>query len=191
MRDQYKVLQEAYERVTEDSKEVSQIINQARTITQGYIKLLKNKKVTGVQLGDYKQKNINPLISFICSYVNHSTPQELAKFRHYLTELLTTIWLEIDGQYWEEEMNKLVTGAVEYGEVNLDNLEDLAQQGNKHITEVVKPAKEEEVDPKELAKGIKVEMEHTDDPKEAKRIALQHLAEIKDYYSRLEKVEKK
>lgn len=61
----------------------------------------------------------------------------------------------------------------------------------RYVNEVVKPAKEKEVDPKELAKGIKVEMEHTDDPKEAKRIALQHLAEIKDYYSRLEKVEKK
>ena len=61
----------------------------------------------------------------------------------------------------------------------------------KYLNEVITPAKEEDVDAEELAKGIKVEMEHTDDPEEAKKIALQHLAELKDYYSRLEKIEKK
>jgi hypothetical protein len=33
--------------------------------------------------------------------------------------------------------------------------------------------------------GIRVEMEHTDNPKEAKIIALQHLAEDPKYYSKL------
>lgn len=42
----------------------------------------------------------------------------------------------------------------------------------------------------ELKKGIKVEMEHTTDPVIAKRIALDHLAEISDYYTRLLKMEK-
>ena len=41
-------------------------------------------------------------------------------------------------------------------------------------------------DPEELEKGIKVEMEHTDDPEEAKRIALDHLLENPKYYSKLE-----
>jgi hypothetical protein len=45
------------------------------------------------------------------------------------------------------------------------------------------------VDPKELKIGIEVEKEHTDDLEIAKSIALDHLAEIDDYYSRLIKME--
>lgn len=41
----------------------------------------------------------------------------------------------------------------------------------------------------QLSKGIKVELEHTTDPKIAKEIALDHLAEFPDYYDRLEDVE--
>lgn len=48
---------------------------------------------------------------------------------------------------------------------------------------------EKEADPKELEMGIKVEMEHTKNKAVAKRIALDHLAEIKDYYTRLKKME--
>ena len=49
---------------------------------------------------------------------------------------------------------------------------------------------EEDADKKELEMGIKVEMEHTTDPVISKRIALDHLAEIPDYYTRLLKMEK-
>ena len=49
---------------------------------------------------------------------------------------------------------------------------------------------EADVDPNELAMGIKVEMEHTTDPEVAKKIALDHLSEIPDYYTRLAKMEK-
>jgi hypothetical protein len=48
---------------------------------------------------------------------------------------------------------------------------------------------EKDADSKELAMGIKVESEHTTNPLIAKRIALDHLAEIKDYYTRLKKME--
>ena len=44
-------------------------------------------------------------------------------------------------------------------------------------------------DPDELAAGIHIEMEHTDDPAVAKEIAKDHLAEIPDYYTRLIKME--
>ena len=43
----------------------------------------------------------------------------------------------------------------------------------------------------QLALGIQVELEHTDDPREAREIALDHLMELPDYYSRLAKMEKK
>lgn len=42
----------------------------------------------------------------------------------------------------------------------------------------------------EIKKGIKVEMEHTTIPLLAEKIAKDHLAEIPDYYTRLDKMEK-
>lgn len=47
----------------------------------------------------------------------------------------------------------------------------------------------DKADELELAKGIAIEMEHTDDPEVAKTIALDHLAEYDTYYSALEKME--
>jgi 2'-5' RNA ligase len=45
-------------------------------------------------------------------------------------------------------------------------------------------------DPKELAMGIEVEKEHTNNKKLAREIAMDHLKEIPDYYTRLAKMEK-
>lgn len=42
---------------------------------------------------------------------------------------------------------------------------------------------------KELAMGMKVEMEHTDDPEKVREIALDHLVEFPDYYTRLKEME--
>ncbi len=47
----------------------------------------------------------------------------------------------------------------------------------------------EDVDPDELADGIRVEMEHTDDPALAMEIALDHLTENPHYYTHLREVE--
>lgn len=63
----------------------------------------------------------------------------------------------------------------------------LAKMHVDTMSEFVQPAKEEDVNPEQLKMGIKVEMEHTDDPKKAKVIALQHLAEVPDYYTKLKK----
>jgi hypothetical protein len=48
---------------------------------------------------------------------------------------------------------------------------------------------ESDVDSGELSKGTEVETEHTPDRTTSKRIALDHLAEIPDYYKRLQKME--
>jgi hypothetical protein len=50
--------------------------------------------------------------------------------------------------------------------------------------------KDKDVSPEELKMGIEEEMEHTDDPDVAKRIALDHLATRKDYYTVLAQAEK-
>lgn len=47
----------------------------------------------------------------------------------------------------------------------------------------------EKYDREQLAMGIEVEMEHTNDPRIATEIAMDHLEEIGDYYTRLSKME--
>lgn len=47
----------------------------------------------------------------------------------------------------------------------------------------------DDVDPKQLAMGVEVEKEHTPDEETARRIALDHLAEMPDYYTRLKEME--
>lgn len=46
-------------------------------------------------------------------------------------------------------------------------------------------------DPKQIKKGIKVEMEHTDDPRIAEEIARDHLSEDPKYYDHLAEMERK
>lgn len=47
----------------------------------------------------------------------------------------------------------------------------------------------EDFDPEQLAKGIAVEMEHTNDEGVAREIAMDHLAEDPEYYKKLEVME--
>ncbi len=47
----------------------------------------------------------------------------------------------------------------------------------------------EDINPDQLKKGIKVEMEHTNIEPIARKIAIDHLTELDDYYDRLEKME--
>lgn len=56
---------------------------------------------------------------------------------------------------------------------------------------VEKGITEKDVDSDELALGIQVEKEHTDSDEIAKKIALDHLAEFKNYYSELKKMEER
>ena len=46
-------------------------------------------------------------------------------------------------------------------------------------------------DIEQIKKGLKVELEHTEDPEIALEITLDHLTEFEDYYDRLEKAEEK
>lgn len=53
-----------------------------------------------------------------------------------------------------------------------------------------KKVTEKDVDKKEFELGMKIEMEHTTNKRMARKIALDHLTEIPDYYTRLVKMEK-
>jgi len=74
-------------------------------------------------------------------------------------------------------MNKFILVSKILNEINLFGLADK------------KEFKETDANPDELAKGKEVEKEHTKDENIATKIALDHLAEIPDYYSRLKKME--
>jgi len=58
------------------------------------------------------------------------------------------------------------------------------------LSEGYSKGKDVKHDPKELKMGIKVEMEHTTNPIISRKIAMDHLVEIPDYYTRLAKMEK-
>ena len=60
----------------------------------------------------------------------------------------------------------------------------LKELGFKHYSE-----KEINPDPEQLDMGMEIEKEHTTNNKVAKLIALAHLSEIPDYYTRLKKME--
>lgn len=60
-------------------------------------------------------------------------------------------------------------------------IKDLSQKYNVSLKTIVT----------QLMKGIKIESEHTSDPKIAKEIALDHLGEDLYYYKKLEKIEDK
>jgi len=61
----------------------------------------------------------------------------------------------------------------------------------EYLSEIGKhnDAPDDRYDAKELERGIEIEMEHTDNEDEAKSIAKDHLSEIPDYYTRLDKME--
>lgn len=75
----------------------------------------------------------------------------------------------------EKTLNQIVGGLAD----NL-TLQDIAKKHNVTSQQIAS----------QLAKGIKVEMEHTNNRKMAEEIALDHLSELPDYYDKLKNVER-
>ncbi len=108
----------------------------------------------------------------------------------------------------EAEFNKFmmngIDGVSDYLAFNLERDEDFLRSKYNDLNEVLfeakkkankksklKPAKltPDQVNPEELRAGIRIEMEHTDDPETAQTIALQHLEEDPNYYTHLKAME--
>lgn len=71
-------------------------------------------------------------------------------------------------------------------QINSSKLIDLLyNEPSSDLNEAKNKKQEFLVNPVELSMGIKVEMEHTDDPKKAEKIAMDHLKENPSYYSQL------
>lgn len=76
------------------------------------------------------------------------------------------------------------------GGISLGNQKSIKTPPPQYGSQRMIPSAYEEIDPNELAMGIEIEREHTDDPVELRKIAIDHLKEIPDYYTRLSKMEK-
>ena len=125
---------------------------------------------------------------------------ELKTAQAAITRLMTKLKGEGDLEAWVQSK---ITKAAEYLDTVADHLshgEDDTERtkevkegfkGHKSVEEI---AKKHKVSPsviqKQLEMGMKVEHEHTTDNDEAMDIALQHLDEIPNYYSKLKKMEK-
>jgi len=70
---------------------------------------------------------------------------------------------------------------IKGGKADKMSLEDIARKHSTFIGTIKK----------EFEMGLKVEREHTTDPEKAREIAMDHLVELPDYYTRLAKMEKK
>jgi len=85
-------------------------------------------------------------------------------------------------------LNYLIEKALKKGSIKNKTLDDIVKknlQKGKSISLIEKKVKSE------LVKGVKVEMEHTDDKEVAKKIAMDHLYEDLEYYEKLKKIESK
>jgi len=94
---------------------------------------------------------------------------------------------EIPQEYWgspEDEMDESIdVNENDFEEIDTENYHDQIEGG---LADNKKP---QDFDSEQLAMGLKVEMEHTDDPMIAIEIAMDHLTEMPNYYSELDKME--
>jgi hypothetical protein len=92
-------------------------------------------------------------------------------------------WAEEHGYEVDDIEALLYELATDYVESNDPDSEDLIPGGKAD------DVPDEDLPMEQLLKGIKVEMEHTDDPDIAKEIATDHVEEFSTYYDALEDME--
>jgi cation transport regulator ChaB len=124
------------------------------------------------------------------------------KLRAYRAELQNMLRKEIaDDKAVKAEILKLFRGERPVTEVDIhalaERLQILPRDIEDHIYNILRSfvsggksqGKIEDVDASELAQGIQVEQEHTNDKDIAEKIARDHLAEDPKYYSKLKTIE--
>lgn len=133
--------------------------------------LLKNHIVNGVELSDEDKKKItNNLIKILKGAATISIPGGIT-----FTILFKTL-----KPLFKKSKNMVNEDKIKGGKADNMSVEDIANKFGVTVTKINK----------ELEMGIEVEMEHTKSKKLAKEIAMDHLSEMPDYYTRLKKMEK-
>ena len=115
------------------------------------------------------------------------------KTHHKVNEAMKPgVLFDVLQEYWNKLM-PLLREMKKHSPKGYPHLKKAIEHLDDAMNELMTDAKlmdgviKEGCDPKELRAGIAVEMEHTDDPEEAKRIAIDHLKEDPKYYSKLNK----
>lgn len=124
--------------------------------------MIKFKDYINEEDTDKEDKTLHEIMNFFAT-----TPNPPDDKIHALAKRLG-----LEPDKFEEKIYKILGSVLGAGKAN-----------KKHL-------KPEDVNKKELEMGIKVEMEHTKNKAISQRIALDHLAEFPDYYTRLKKMEK-
>jgi hypothetical protein len=73
-----------------------------------------------------------------------------------------------------------MSNTIKGGKADKMSVKDIAKKFNLPVSSIEK----------QLEMGKKIEREHTDNAEKAKEIAMDHLTEFPDYYTRLNKMEK-
>lgn len=144
----------------EDIKEINSINLSAKEILDGFSYTLIGR---GILSNDTKNKiieAINMLIESNTSNEEYKKALEMAK--------------SMKGRFVSEG-NK-----IKGGKADKLSVKDIADKFGVSVSEIEK----------QLRMGVKVESEHTNSPTTAKEIAMDHLSEMPDYYTRLDKMEK-
>jgi hypothetical protein len=136
---------------------------------------------------------IRPLFPYPCYMAKPVLPIPMpvatpADPKSSLTNIIAGQIPKRDDSHTLENAEQLDPGGITYG-----NQKPIPtpkpQYGSQRMIPSAYEENELNIDPKELALGIAQEHEHTGDDEKARQIALEHLAEIPDYYSRLSKME--
>jgi hypothetical protein len=154
-------------------------------MAQAYENLLKMKK-NEFRTKQSTQTALSSLRDLISEYLREMkglnvTQEDVQNFFENYLQKFSSVVSEND----EENGENIPAEEVPALDVNdVDNDGDKLEGGYGDNESVM------DFDPEQILKGIEVEMEHTKDPKLALEIAIDHLEELPDYYTRLNKMEK-
>lgn len=117
-----------------------------------------------------------------------STPQEYAFQKKYGDD-----WKELDSIHEDDNVGQNDDNNepdTKYSEPEVKELEDEKEKVGDVLGGGLGDDKSpKEFDTQQIVMGVQVELEHTNDPMIAMEIAIDHLTEIPDYYTRLKKME--
>lgn len=137
----------------------------------GYMDQLRDRIRTRLADAGFDIADMSPLV-----YVPHVTLAYLPSLDAIFEgEVPTGSWLVDEIEVW---------GLPSVGRIKIAVRKDRLPGG---LGDKKKPS---DFDPKAVALGVKIEMEHTSDPAIAREIALDHLTEDPNYYNKLETIEK-
>ena len=158
-------------------------------------KVIKNKKLSNNQIKNKIREFLNnpeELKDFLTSLLDENKPKKEESKEATGTGGGSGAFVTKMGSQPDEYVNKVPTVREEVlkgGKSDGKTLEDIAKKHDKKgyydVKDMVSSLQ------KQLNKGVKVEMEHTDDKNRAKEIAMDHLWEDPNYYDKLKKVETK